>query len=136
MKSVDGAKARIDTPSSLVEAIPVTTELPIAFMAFMARSFLVPRCLRKFIPIWLQNSTPNPRLVMRLTTKTAFISIGYPPRTILSIHMHPISSKKTKKTQRAINKARVRLESIWRRTMMTPTPIATFWKHTPLMYVY
>jgi hypothetical protein len=50
--------------------------------------------------------------------------------------MHPISSKKTKKTQRAINKARVRLESIWRRTMMTPTPIATFWKQTPLMYVY
>lgn len=68
-----------------------------------------------------------------MTTKTAFISIGYPPTTMLSIHMQPISSKKTRKTHKPIIKARGRLVKTCKSTMMTPTPIATFWKHTPLM---
>lgn len=76
MKIVDGAKAKTITPINLVEAIPTSTELPISVKAFFALVSLSPGYLIKFIPIWLQNSTPKPKLVTKLTTNTAFISIG------------------------------------------------------------
>ena len=76
MKRVEGAKASTMTPMNLVDAIPTRTELPISCRAFLALVSLSPVYLMKFIPMWLQNSTPKPRLVTRLTTKTAFISIG------------------------------------------------------------
>ena len=69
-------RASTITPRNLVLAIPTTTELPMLFIAFMDLSYRVPLYLKKFIPIWLQNSTPNPSDVTRFTTKTAFISIG------------------------------------------------------------
>jgi len=76
LNKVDGANAKTITPMNLVEAIPTRTELPISYKAFLALVSLSPVCLIKFMPMWLQNSTPNPRLVTRFTTKTAFISIG------------------------------------------------------------
>ena len=90
----------------------------------------------KFMPMWLQNSTPKPKLVIRLTTKTAFISAGYPPMTTLNIHMIPISSKKTKKTQKAMIKEIDMLLMIYIAMTIAPRPSNTFWKSTPLMYVY
>lgn len=128
-----GAKASTKIPKSFVLAIPTTTELPILFIAFIALSYRVPLCLRKFIPIWLQNSTPKPSDVIKLTTKTAFISIGYPPITILSIHIQPINSKNTKNTHRPSIKAKNRLESTWADTIITPKAMMTFWNKTPFI---
>lgn len=70
---VEGANASTTTPINLVDAIPTSTELPISASALIALVYLSPACLMKFIPIWLQNSTPKPREVIRLTTNTAFI---------------------------------------------------------------
>ena len=102
----------------------------------MALSWRVPFYRMKFIPIWLQNSTPKPRLVTRLTTSTALISSGYPPTTTFSIQQIPMSSKKVKNTESPTKSAMYRPDRIWRATMIAPTPITTFWKSTPLMYVY
>ena len=88
---------------NLVVAIPTKTELPISDRANLALCSFVPVCLMKHIPIWLQNSTPNPRDVTKFTTKIAFCSIGYPPMISLSNHMKPMSSKKTKNTQNEMN---------------------------------
>lgn len=76
MNKVLGAKARTMTPMNLVVAIPTRTVEPISDRAFFALSSRVPAYLMKFIPIWLQNSTPNPRLVTKFTTNTAFYSTG------------------------------------------------------------
>jgi hypothetical protein len=73
---VEGEKASTMTPMNLVDAIPTRTELPISLKAFLALTALVPFYLMKLIATWLQNSTPNPKLVIKLTTKTAFISMG------------------------------------------------------------
>ena len=45
------AKASTKMPSNFVEAMPTTTEEPILFIAFMARTYLVPSCRIKFIPM-------------------------------------------------------------------------------------
>ncbi len=123
-------------PRNLVEAIPTTTELPMLFIAFMARSSLLPVYLMKFIPMWLQNSTPKPIDVTRLTTKTAFISIGYPPITMLNIQQTPISWKKTIKTQKDTIRAILKLARTCMATIIAPIATNTFWNSTPLMYVY
>ena len=94
---------------NFVVAIPTSTDEPISARAFLALSSLVPLCLMKFMPMWLQNSTPNPRLVTRLTTNTAFCSTGYPPKTILSSHIIPINSKKTRNTH-AVIKTEISIE--------------------------
>lgn len=73
---MEGANAMTITPMNLVDAIPTKTELPISANAFLALYSLVPFYLMKLMPTWLQNSTPNPRLVIRFTTNTAFISMG------------------------------------------------------------
>ena len=70
---VEGANARTITPINLVDAIPTSTELPMSARALIALVCLSPGYLMKFMPMWLQNSTPKPRLVTKLTTKTAFI---------------------------------------------------------------
>ena len=50
--------------------------------------------------------------------------------------MIPISSKNTKKTQKAMIRAIERLLMIYMAIMIAPIPMNTFWKRTPLMYVY
>ena len=133
---MEGAKASTITPMNLVDAIPTKIELPNSDRAFLALISLVPNCLMKFIPIWLQNSTPNPRLVTKFTTNTAFISTGNPPTTSFSIHMHPINSKKTKKTQRPIIRAMGKLVKICKANTTAASPKRTFYDRTPLIYVY
>ena len=74
--SWEGAADRTMIPRNFVVAIPINTEAPISLRAFLALSILVPFCLMKLIPMWLQNSTPKPRLVIKLITKTPFHSMG------------------------------------------------------------
>ena len=90
------------TPTNLVKVIPTRTELPISLRALFALIYFFPVCAIKFMAIWLQNSTPNPKLVTRFTTKTALCSIGKLPNTSLRTHMDPINSKNTKNTHRVI----------------------------------
>ena len=113
--------------------MPTTTELPMLFMALIARYSFVPVWRIKFMAIWLQNSTPKPIEVTKLTTRTAFISIGYPPITTLNIQQSPISSKKVKKTQKQTMRATRRLASTCMATIMAPIATKMFWKRTPRM---
>ena len=68
---IEGAKASTKTPMNFVDAIPTNTEEPISPRALLALASLVPGCFRKFMPTWLQNSTPKPNEVIRFTTKMA-----------------------------------------------------------------
>ena len=113
LKSVEEAKARTITPMNLVKVIPTSTELPISPSAFLALSSLVPVYFMKFIAMWLQNSTPKPKLVTRLTTRIPFISISKPPQMIFSIHIVPMSSKKTRNTLKTMNTEIWMLERIY-----------------------
>lgn len=110
MNNVDLAKARTITPTNLVNVIPTRTELPISLRALYALISLLPDYDIKFIAIWLQNSTPNPKLVTKFTTNTALCSIGYPPNTSLRIHILAINSKKTRNTHNVINNEIYRLD--------------------------
>jgi hypothetical protein len=71
LNKVEGANANTITPINLVVDMPTNTELPIWLRAFLALSSLVPLYFMKFIPIWLQNSTPKPKEVTKFTTNTA-----------------------------------------------------------------
>jgi hypothetical protein len=133
LKIFEGAKAKTITPINLVLAIPTRTEEPISDRALLLLVSLEPIYLMKFIPIWLQNSTPKPSEDTKLTTNTAFCSIGNPYKTIFSIHMHPISSKKTKKTQRVIRAAIPIDVKNCKENNMQARPKKTFWKRTPLI---
>lgn len=65
---MDWASASTNTPTNLVNPIPINTEHPVFYKVYLSFSSWVPFSLNMEIQTWAVNSTESPIHVIRLTT--------------------------------------------------------------------